>query len=187
MENSWWDEVYSIIQGTSVTGVAAEDPRPERPTSSFPQRRSVSVALLARPEHDAVVATVVGELDLFSTPHLRDRIDGCFAGALPDAHDAPALRVVRPRAEVPRTVVLDLTGVTFLASAGLRLMIDASTTADDHGQLLRIVTGDNRSVVRILQLSELDRVLSTFVGVQDALRAGPDGPEPGPADTAAPR
>lgn len=127
------------------------------------------VSTLARPDRDAVVMRVIGELDLLSTPQLRGQIDGCFAGGLPDAGDAPATRPVKALADVPRIIVLDLTGVTFLASAGLRFVLAASESASSHGQLLLVVVGDNRAVLRIMKITQLDQVLALFADLDEAL------------------
>jgi anti-sigma B factor antagonist len=70
-------------------------------------------------------------------------------------------------------LVIDLTEVTFLASHGLEILVDATETAQQRDQLLRIVVGHSRSVIRPIQLSGLADVLALFNTVEGR-RAGTD-------------
>ena len=57
-----------------------------------------------------------------------------------------------------KTVRLDLGGLTFLATMGLGLLIDASTRARAHGQRLTFYHG-TPEVERVLRLSGADQYL----------------------------
>jgi len=82
----------------------------------------------------ARVVHVVGEIDTLTAPVLRTRLDE----HLP---------------EVP-LLVLDLTSVTFLGSAGLAVLVAAKDEADRHNHRFRLVPG-SRIVVRALEATGL--------------------------------
>lgn len=99
--------------------------------------------------HGCLVLSVVGEVDAFTAPLLRAAVS---AGI-----DENGL------------VVVDLTKVSFLGSAGLAMLVDAVRDAKQHDTSLRIVVGYTRSVVRPLEVTGLDTVLPVFVSVQEAV------------------
>jgi anti-sigma B factor antagonist len=80
-----------------------------------------------------------GELDYATIEALRERL-----GQL-DAHR--------------KTVRLDLGGLTFVATAGLGVLLDASTRAHEHGAKLTFYHG-RPEVERVLKLSGVDRLLT---------------------------
>jgi anti-sigma B factor antagonist len=82
----------------------------------------------------ARVLHVVGEVDTLTAPVLRTRLDEHLA-------------------EV-ELLVLDLTDVTFLGSAGLAVLVAAKDEADRFGHRLRLVPG-SRIVVRALEATGL--------------------------------
>lgn len=56
-----------------------------------------------------------------------------------------------------RSVVLDLSGVTFLASRGIAALVRVQRAADDADAALTVVTGPgNRAVLRPLQITAVD-------------------------------
>src|ERR1700754_1479142 len=79
---------------------------------------------------DARVVHVVGEIDTLTAPVLRGRLD--------------------EQVTAVRLLVLDLTDVTFLGSAGLAVLVAAKDNADRRGHTLRIVPG-SRIVTRALE------------------------------------
>jgi anti-sigma B factor antagonist len=100
-------------------------------------------------EH-ASVLHVVGEIDTLTAPLLRAQLDGQIPG-------------------VP-LLVLDLTEVTFLGSAGLAVLVAAKDEADTHDHRLRIVPG-SRIVVRALEATGLLSIFDIADGVPQALEA----------------
>ncbi len=105
----------------------------------------------ARP--DAVVVGVDGEIDGLTAPRLRAAIDEAY-----DQLDG-------------RPLVVDLTDVTFLGSPGLQVLLDSAREAVHHRgfETLRIVVDHARPVVRPIELTGLDAVLTLFHTVTDAL------------------
>ncbi len=81
--------------------------------------------------------TVVGDVDSVSAPALSGRLAELLA---------------RPEVGV---VELDLTGVTFLDSAGLTALVCAHRAAQRAGQQLRMRCGTGRAVLRPLEITGL--------------------------------
>jgi anti-anti-sigma factor len=100
----------------------------------------------------AVVVHLFGELDLATVDHVERELDLV-------AVDAQAL-------------VVDLEGLTFLASTGLALLARWHGRAERDGFQLRVVA-TNRRVLRPIQLTALDDVLTLDTTVDDALVALP--------------
>src|ERR1700759_1826725 len=82
----------------------------------------------------AVVVAAAGEGDLATPEDLAVGVRAAF----------------RPRLGA---VVIDLTEVHFLASAGLTVLIEAERAAEETGQRLRVVVGEHRSVASSLAIS----------------------------------
>jgi anti-sigma B factor antagonist len=104
----------------------------------------------------AAVVEVRGDLDAGAVDRLRAGVDEAVAGGA-------------------RTVVLDLTRVVLLASAGMTLLLDLDRRLRDAGQVLLLAAGSARTVRRPLAVTGLDRVLSVHDDVEGALAAGGHG------------
>ncbi|TQM01588.1 anti-anti-sigma factor [Pseudonocardia kunmingensis] len=101
---------------------------------------------------DAVVVSVVGEVDMLTAPQLL-----------------PA--IVEYVAKKPcRLLVVDLTGVTFLGSPGLKVLLEVQAFAGDRELKVRFVTADNRHATRPLEITGLDKMLTSSPSVHDALQ-----------------
>ena len=88
------------------------------------------------------VVTVLGEVDLETAAGLGD-------------HALAALHDVSPH------LVLDLTGVTFMDSTGLKVLLSTQRRADLAGGSMCIV-GADRPVRRILALTGLDEAFTLY-------------------------
>jgi anti-sigma B factor antagonist len=101
------------------------------------------------------VLTVSGEIDIASGPRLR--------AALDEILDAPGSAAVTG-------VVLDLSAVTFLGSAGLALLVDAHDHATQRGIALKIVVdGPGSAVARAFQAAAIHEHLDLYPSVGEAL------------------
>ena len=96
----------------------------------------------------ARVLHVVGEIDTLTAPLLRAQLDG----------------------QIPQVplLVLDLTEVTFLGSAGLAVLVAAKDATDARGNTLRLVCG-SRIVTRALEATGLLTLFDVADGVPEAL------------------
>lgn len=99
----------------------------------------------------AVIITVRGELDLATVPILRER-----------------LVTVDEVAAVPSPLVVDLTAVTFIGSAGLALLVELNNTCVERGVLLALVA-TGTVVPRAIQVTALDQVFSVHASIEEAL------------------
>ncbi|MGB6207326.1 STAS domain-containing protein [Mycobacterium sp.] len=108
----------------------------------------------ARREGIAVVS-VGGEIDLSTAP----AFEAAIAGALDD--DPPVL-------------VIELSDVSFMASVGLRIL--AATHEKISKSVQVAVVAGNPATTRPMQLTGLDKVLSLYPTLDDALTAVGTGP-----------
>lgn len=85
--------------------------------------------------HDVIVAS--GEIDLASAARFESAIEG-FSG---------------------QEVVLDLRGVDFMDSAGLKVLLGQRSRLDESGGALRLVLGEG-VVMRLLELTSVSDAFS---------------------------
>jgi anti-sigma B factor antagonist len=100
-----------------------------------------------------LVIAATGEVDADSAPALGASIIGC----IDDAGGGPC--------------ILDLTAVTFLDSAGLTVLLQATQRAEALREQLPIVVDANRPVIRPIEVTGLDGELSLYHTVEEALKA----------------
>ena len=113
--------------------------------------------ITARVAHDtgtALVLTVAGEIDSLTVDQLRAAV----AAGFDDLGDGEIL-------------VIDLTGVSFMDSRGLQVLVDVTQAAQRQRELLRIVVDHVRPVIRPIEVTGLDEVLALFDSIEDALHA----------------
>ncbi|MCO1574562.1 STAS domain-containing protein [Crossiella sp. SN42] len=101
-----------------------------------------------------VVISVVGDVDTDTAPALQ----AAAASAIDDT--------------TGEDCVLDLTEVSFLNSAGLTALVEATAHAEARREPLRIVVDSNRPVIRPIELTGLDELLRLYHTVEEALAAG---------------
>jgi anti-sigma B factor antagonist len=89
---------------------------------------------------DRVIVTPRGELDMASAPELE--------------------QAVMPRLQEERWVVLDLRSLDFIDSSGLRVVVGAHRSAEEHGGRFTCVRGAPGSTVhRIVEIAGIDGVI----------------------------
>jgi anti-sigma B factor antagonist len=92
-----------------------------------------------------------GEVDLDSAPELRRALAAAQAFAL-------------------EAVVVDLSEVTFMDSAGIAVLVGGIRHAvDNHGSLRLVVPATAKTVRRVLAVTELDRILAIHGNVDEAV------------------
>ncbi|WP_060577095.1 MULTISPECIES: STAS domain-containing protein [unclassified Pseudonocardia] len=114
---------------------------------------SGSLAIEWREVGSGVVVSVGGDIDYDTGPELREAVGTALGG--------------------PTTLlVIDLTRITFLGSAGVSELLFAEGYAREVGKQLRVVSGrDQRAVRRPLQVTRVDEMLALFDDLDTALRA----------------
>jgi anti-sigma B factor antagonist len=91
--------------------------------------------------------SAAGEIDTLTAPELQVSLDQALPGQ-------------------GQVLVVDLSGVTFLSSAGLSVLVQAHQRAADAGGDVRIVT--NSSSARVFQLTGLTETLNLYESVAQA-------------------
>ncbi|MCU1687093.1 MAG: hypothetical protein JWQ81_7832 [Amycolatopsis sp.] len=94
-----------------------------------------------RPTQVSVIVTIGGEVDMLTAPRLSELV------------------TCRLRAAVS-VVVIDLSEVTFLGVAGVRVLHQAYLLARQSAVQLFIVTGDSRCAARALRICGMEHLLS---------------------------
>jgi anti-sigma B factor antagonist len=122
-------------------------------TTDEPGHREL-LRVWSEPIPDGVVLRVAGEVDLVSAP--------TFSAELAALRELAA----------PGRLVLDLTGVAFMASAGLSVLIDEDQHCRDAGVDLRVVSG-NRTIARTLRMTGLTETLNVFDTLAEAVSGTP--------------
>lgn len=135
----------------------ADDLAPELKVVGPPAEQMVGLHTerIHRAGRDALVLRVVGEIDELTVDQLR--------AAVTDALE----QVATQPAEV--ALVLDLTAVGFLGSAGLQALVDATRAAQQRREPLRIVVDHNRPVIRPIEITGLDDMLALYTTLDQAL------------------
>ena len=109
---------------------------------------TVDVEHHVKPHGTAAVLRVAGELDLLTTP--------TFAEA--------CTQELKKR---PPVLVIDLTGVTFLASVGMSAIVAAHEEGGEHTKVR--VVGGTRDTLRPIHVTGLDNLLSVYPSLAEAL------------------
>jgi anti-sigma B factor antagonist len=104
----------------------------------------------------ALVVTVADEIDLLTAERLRSAVAAGFNQLHAD-----------------EILIVDLTGVTFLGSPGLQVLVDATHTAQRRRERLRVVVDENRPVIKPIHFAGLDDVLALFGTVKQAMQPTP--------------
>jgi anti-sigma B factor antagonist len=107
-------------------------------------------AELSRTSTGTMICTVIGEVDLLTAPTLVDTLRTATQSG-------------------PAHLIVDLSGVTFLGSHGLRALVDASTTQDSEHNMYLVA--DTAAVNRPLHVTGLAEVLARFPDLDAALTA----------------
>ncbi|MBB4912755.1 STAS domain-containing protein [Actinophytocola algeriensis] len=106
-------------------------------------------------DNHTVILRVHGEVDMLTTPVLVEQ-----------------LRAAEALLSPPVPVLVDLTGVTFLASAGLSALVEYGERYAELGSQLRVVATD-RAVIRPITVTGLHELLPVFPTEQEALQRFP--------------
>lgn len=114
----------------------------------------IQTSRIAQATSEALVATVAGEIDVYTVDRFRAAVTAGFN----QLHDGQML-------------VIDLTKVTFLSSDGLQALLDITQTVRRRREPLPIVVDHTRPVIRPIEITGLETALALFTSVDDALQA----------------
>jgi anti-anti-sigma factor len=134
---------------STMTAVPSDDTAAEvAEAAGNPLRMSVT-----RREHDTLVLTVAGEVDLVTDGQLRDQ----------------GLRLL---IACPALMVISLKDVTFLDSRGLAALVAIRRRAVCLGVRLRFVLPAGHRVHNVLNATALDKLLEIYPTIAEALGTG---------------
>jgi anti-anti-sigma factor len=90
-----------------------------------------------------------------------------------DAATGPRLQreLTEAVADRPAHLVIDLSGIEFMGSAGLKILTEIHAAQQDVGSHLAIVIGHNLAAVRPIQVTELDQLLDIHTEQASAVDA----------------
>lgn len=117
------------------------------------QRDGAPLLTLSEARHGSVtVLTADGEIDVSTGPQLRAALSEVLAQ---DGADA---------------VVVDLSGITFMGSTAIAVLVDAHWEAGQLGRSLRLVVGSSRAVMRPLEAAGVASLFAEYDDVGTAVR-----------------
>lgn len=70
-----------------------------------------------------------------------------------------------------RRVLVDLTGVSFLASIGIRSFISNAKALQQRGGKMVLFVGDNESIMKTMHTTGIDMLIPMFANEADAVEA----------------
>ena len=103
-----------------------------------------------RTSNDIYIVAITGSLDSTTSPEAQKALDTVVAGA--------------------KTVVLDFSGLDYISSAGLRVLLGAAKKLRASGGTLRMF-GLNQSVREVFEISGFSTILSVYPSESEALAA----------------
>ena len=82
-----------------------------------------------------------------------------------------AAKLTALSASAKQRVVLDLTGVSFLASIGIRAVLASAKAAQQNGGRMVLFVGGNPAVTKTLEATGIDALIPMFADVAEAEKA----------------
>src|SRR5690606_15817451 len=123
----------------------------ERPGTACPRASGgghVEVSVTSRPSGDRTVVHVTGEIDVYTAPTLREEL-----ASLTEAGTT--------------NIVVDLTGVPFMDSTGLGVLVGALKRVRTAGGRLRLVI-DQEKVLKVFRITALTQVFEIYPTLDEA-------------------
>jgi anti-sigma B factor antagonist len=111
----------------------------------------VEVSVTSRPSGERTVVHVVGEIDVYTAPVLREELARLSDGGHND-------------------LVVDLTEVPFMDSTGLGVLVGALKRVKTHHGELRLVI-EQEKVLKVFRITALTQVFPIFETLDEALEA----------------
>lgn len=112
------------------------------------QARSGRFTVTPRRDEDVLVLHVSGDLDVLTAPTLGTHLDVAFASS-------------------PPVLIVDITDVSFLSSAGISLLVETHRLTERGGISLRVVA-DGPATSRPLRMMRIDEVIDLYPTLSEA-------------------
>jgi anti-sigma B factor antagonist len=137
-----------MVESPQAAGIVAVEPDRGRRTEGT----TVDLSLATRTQGDRTVVAVTGEIDVYTAPKLREQIV-----ALVD--------------EGQYNLVIDMSGVEFLDSTGLGVLVGGLKRVRAHDGSLALVCDEER-ILKIFRITGLTKVFPIFPTVDEAVGTG---------------
>jgi anti-sigma B factor antagonist len=119
----------------------------------------VELTVTSRQEGTRTVITVNGEIDVYTAPSLRERLNELVASGHYD-------------------LVVDMGGVEFLDSTGLGVLVGGLKRVRSHEGTLRLVCSQEK-ILKVFRITGLTKVFPIHASLEEALAAeSADAPSP---------
>lgn len=115
------------------------------------QARSGRFTVTPRRDEDFLVLHVCGDLDVLTAPTLGTHLDVAFTTS-------------------PPVLIVDITDVSFLSSAGISLLVETHRLTERGGISLRVVA-DSPATSRVLRMMRIDEVIDLYPTLAEARHA----------------
>jgi anti-sigma B factor antagonist len=119
----------------------------------------VELSVVTRREGVHTVISVTGEIDVYTAPTLRERLNELIA-------------------EGEYHLVVDMAGVDFLDSTGLGVLVGGLKRARSHDGTLQLVC-DQEKILKVFRITGLTKVFPIHAALPEALASGEDQATPG--------
>lgn len=113
----------------------------------------MELTVTSRQEGSRTVISVIGEIDVYTAPSLRERLNELVAAG---HHD----------------LVVDLGGVEFLDSTGLGVLVGGLKRARAHDGTMRLVCTQEK-ILKVFRITGLTKVFPIHPSLGEALAQGP--------------
>jgi anti-sigma B factor antagonist len=111
----------------------------------------VDLSITSEARGEATVVHVGGEIDVYTAPELREHLDEHISAGR-------------------NNLVVDLGGVTFMASTGLGVLVGRLKLVRAANGTMRLACSSDR-ILSVFSITGLDKVFQIFPSVDDALAA----------------
>jgi len=112
----------------------------------------VDLSVLSRQEGARTVISVTGEIDVYTAPTLREQLNEVVAAGHYD-------------------LVVDMTGVDFLDSTGLGVLVGGLKRVRSHDGALRLVCAQEK-ILKVFRITGLTKVFPIHATLEEALASG---------------
>jgi anti-sigma B factor antagonist len=110
----------------------------------------IELEIQTRREDGWTILVVVGELDLYTAPRLRDQVLGTVDGGMD-------------------RIAIDLNGVGFIDSTGLGILVACLKRVRERDGRLVLIAPEGSPLRRLLSLTGLQQVLPTYSALSDVV------------------
>ena len=117
----------------------------------------MELTVTSRQEGARTVITVKGEIDVYTAPSLRERLNELVGAGRYD-------------------LVVDMGGVEFLDSTGLGVLVGGLKRVRSHDGTLRLVCAQEK-ILKVFRITGLTKVFPIHATVQEALSAADSTPD----------